>query len=96
MVSLKSVVLGLSQALGPHGDLLKQCLDSDTVVLGGGGGLAGSESQRWSSAAAAATERRCSRSCVRRRPDRQWEGGRGDRSTDASIPKTFGQMAAHG
>lgn len=40
--------------------------------------------------------RRCSRGCVRRRPDRLWEGGLGDRSTDASIPKTFGQMAAHG
>lgn len=33
---------------------------------------------------------------MRRRPDRLWEGGLGDRSTDASIPKTFGQMAAHG
>lgn len=33
---------------------------------------------------------------MRRRPDRLWEGGRGDKLTDASIPKTFGQMAAHG
>lgn len=33
---------------------------------------------------------------MRRRPDRLWEGGLGDISTDASIPKTFGKMAAHG